>query len=339
MMTSRLSKAKDRQKSIYPLHRIYCQIKVPFAKVTETTNKVALYRKVAEINFAPLSLSQIYLKENTLWFEYESPIPLCEPYKVYDVLREICVYADKYDDEFIDKYKTEFLHEPKITPLTENEKEEVWQQISNILDDYKQYSVLFREKRWDDFQWDIAIISILIIVNMPCVHGTLRTTLEDYVYELYDGNIDFRHRRDKGLNYMQKLCNKTKEEFMKDIYHAESFISLKWRSSTEILQNRTKNMEQYVNNYIKKGDNFMLCYYLQSSFLHIIYNYNLEEHHTNAIHDVLEKVSNKTIDEAAPLLTDLFYKFLDGTAGERTVAHASSSTKKQSKGFFARLFS
>lgn len=156
MMTSRLSKAKDRQKSIYPLHRIYCQIKVPFAKVTETTNKVALYRKVAEINFAPLSLSQIYLKENTLWFEYESPIPLCEPYKVYDVLREICVYADKYDDEFIDKYKTEFLHEPKITPLTENEKEEVWQQISNILDDYKQYSVLFREKRWDDFQWDIA---------------------------------------------------------------------------------------------------------------------------------------------------------------------------------------
>ncbi|MFD2099269.1 hypothetical protein [Flagellimonas iocasae] len=313
-------------------------LKAPFVKITEKTNKVALYRRVSEINFSPLTLTQIRLKDNELWFEYETPISLCQPYKVYDVLREISVYSDHYDDEFIEKYKADFYHELKVTALSESEKEKVWEQISDILEDYRNYSAYFKEKRWNDFQWDIIVLSILKIVNMPCVHGTLRTKLEEYVNNLFNGQIDFNHRIDKGVNFMQKLLDKPKEEFFQDIYHAETLISLKWRSSTEIVQNHVKNMEKYVNQYIKENNNMMLCYYLQYSFLKMIYDYNLEEHHQDAIYHVLEEVSGKELHEARPILLTTYHDFLNGAAGN-TIVGSPASSSKNSKGFFAKLFS
>ncbi|MFC4219174.1 hypothetical protein [Flagellimonas marina] len=290
-------------------------IKAPFVKVTEKTNKVALFRRASEINFNPLTLTQIQLKENALWFEYETPISLCQPFKIYDILREISVYSDDYDDEFIDKYNAEFYQQPRVTELTTDEKEKVWQQITGVLEDYRNYSTYFKEKRWNDFQWDIIVISILKIVNIPCVHGTLRTKLEEYVNNLFNGKIDFNYRIDKGVNFMQKLLEKPKEEFLQDVYHAEALISLKWRSSTEILQNHAKSMEKYVNGYIKDNNNMMLCYYLQYSFLKMIYDYNLEEHHQDAIYTVLETVSGKELHEARPVLLNTFYGFLDGKTG------------------------
>ena len=305
-------------------------VKAPFLKVTEDTNKVALFRKIAEVNFNPLTLAQIRLKEHTLWFEYESPIALCQPYKVYDVLREICIYADDYDDEFVEKYKADFYKESNIQPLAGAEVEQVWQQISTILNDYKNYSALFKEKRWDAFQWDIIVISILKIVNMPYVHGTLRTKLQEYVYNLFNNQIDFQHRIDKGTNFMQKLCAKTKEEYMNDIYHADTFISLKWRSSTQILQDDAKKLEDTVTRYVNDGDNFSLCYFLQYNFLYTLYNFNVEEVHKNAIYDVLEKISGLEPQVAVPKLLDTYYGFLNGKT--------SSSGAYGKKGLFAKLF-
>jgi len=303
-------------------------VKAPFLRATDATNKVALYRKIAEVNFNPLTLAQIHLKEDTLWFEYLSPIALCQPYKVYDVLREICVYADDYDDEFVEKYKADFYKETNTQPLAGEETEKVWQQISTILTEYNDYSAFFKEKRWNAFQWDIIVISLLKIVNMPYVHGTLRTKLQEYVYNLFNNQIDFQHRIDKGTNFMVQLCEKSKEDFMKDIYHADAFISLKWRSSVQILQDDAKNLEATVTKYVNDGDNFSLCYFLQYNFLYTLYNFNVEEVHKNAIYDVLEQVSGLEPQVAAPKLLKTYRMFLNG----------STKVASGNKGLFAKLF-
>lgn len=307
-------------------------VKAPFLRAIDATNKVALYRKIAEVNFNPLTLAQIHLKEDTLWFEYESPIALCQPYKVYDVLREICVYADDYDDEFVEKYKADFYKETNTQPLAGEEIEQVWQQISTVLTEYKDYSAFFKEKRWDAFQWDIIFISILKIVNMPYVHGTLRTKLQEYVNNMYNGSIDFNHRIDKGTNFMQKLCAMSQKEIMSDVYHAQAVISLKWRSSIKIVQDEAKKMERFVNKYVNDSDNFSLCYYLQYSFLHLLYNFNVEDIHKEAIYDVLEKVSGLEPSTASKHLLNTYYGFLDGNT------KVASAAKGSSKGFFSKLF-
>lgn len=306
-------------------------VKAPFLKITDKTNKVALLRKVSEVNFSPLKLAQIHLIENELWFAYEMPIELCQPNKVYDILRNIAVYADDYDDIFIEKYKASFYKEPVHNKLSDEEREIIWGQISTVFEDYTNYTQFFKDKRWDDYQWDNLVISMLKISNMPYVHGKLRSDLIEYIGNLFDGDLDYNFRIDKGVNFMKKLLAKSKDEIMKDVYHAEQFISLRWRSSEQIITDRLKNNLERVQEYEKKESYFNLSYYLQFTLLKLIYDYNLDENYKDAIETVLEKVSGLEPTEAAPLLARTFYALQDGSVNNKVEV-------KEKKGFFSKLF-
>ncbi len=307
-------------------------VKAPFLKITDKTNKVALLRKVAEVNFSPLRLAQIHLNNNELWFEYEMPIELSQPNKVYDILRNVAIYADDYDDMFINDYKAEFIKKPAYTDLSETEKEQVWQQITDVFEDYKNYTELFKEKRWDDFMWDNLVINMLKISNMPYVHGELRSDLIKNISRTFDSDLNFNFRIDKGVNFMKKLMAQSKEEIMSNVYHTEQFISLRWRSSQQAVTDRLKNNLERVQQYVKDESNFNVSYYIQFVFLKLIYDYNLEEIHRNAIHKVLEEVSGLEPNEAAPKLVEVFYAMQDGSISKE------KEEKPKKKGFFSTLF-
>ena len=306
-------------------------VKAPFLKITDKTNKVALLRRVAEVNFTPLNLAQIVLMENELWFQYEMPIAVCQPNKIYDILREVCVYADDLDDEFIENYQASFYTEPQKIELSNEDRDQIWIQISDILEDYKNYSQFFKEKRWDDFEWDIIVISLLKLSNMPYVNGKLRTDLAEYINNLFNGNIDFKFRVDKGVNFMKKLSSKSREEIMRNVYNSEQFISLRYRSSEQIIKDWTKARLEMVDDYVNRKSNFNLSYYLQFNFLKLIYDYNIEENYSNAINNLLEEVSGLSPTEAAPKLSKLLYDMHKGNVN-------GTVTKKKSKGFFSKLF-
>ena len=305
-------------------------IKAPFLKITDKTNKIALLRKVAEVNFSPLRLAQIHQHDNQLWFEYEMPIELSQPNKVYDIIRNVAVYADDYDDMFINDYKAEFIKKPAYKELSNTEKEQVWKQITDIFTDYKNYTELFKEKRWDDFMWDNIVINLLKISNMPYVHGELRSDLIKNISRTFNSDLDFNFRVDKGVNYMKKLMALSKEEIMSNIYHTEQFISLRWRSSQQAVTDRLKNYLERVQKYEKDESNFNVSYYIQFVFLKLIYDYNLDEVHKNAIYDVLEEVSGLEPNEAAPKLIKVFYAMQDGSINK--------IEKPKKKGFFSKLF-
>lgn len=307
------------------------KVRSPFLKITDKTNRIALLRKIAEVNFSPLTLVQIVLNENELWFEYKMPLSVCQPNKVYDVLREVFVNADRLDDEFIENYKASFYKEPKITPLSSSEQEEVWSQISNIFEDYINYTQFFKDKRWTAYQWDIIVISLLKLSNMPYIQGVLRSDLIEKIDLLFNGDIDFNHRVNKGVNYMKDLVKTSKETIMKDVYHSEQFISLRWRSSEQIVKDRlTYNLKQ-VEKYEKEESYFNLSYYLQFILLKLIFDYNLEDSYKKAIEDVLEDVAGLNPVDAAPKLVKVYYALQTGTINK-------NEEKKEKKGFFSKLF-
>lgn len=308
-------------------------LKAPFLKMTSETNQVALLRKVSEVNFDPLTLVQIRLEKNELWFEYETDISLCQPYKIYDILREVCMYADDYDDMFIERYQASFYKEPEKKLLTSEEYQKVWGQISAVLQDYNNYSQFFKEKRWDDYLWDLIVISLLKIANMPYVHGTLRSDLDEYIPNLFNGNLDFKYRIDKGTNFINNLCKKSEDEIMKDVYHAEKLISLQYRSSKEIIKEQLENSRKFVDEYEAKQSYFNLSYYLQFTFLKLLYDFNLENDYKTVIQQVLEEVSGLTPGNAAPKLFKAFYDLYTGNINKK------SANKGTKKGLFSRLFS
>ena len=130
---------------------------------------------------------------------------------------------------------------------------------------------------------------------------------------------------------MKKLMNTPKEDLMKDIYHAEQFISLRWRSNPQVITDRLKNNIEKVQDYEKQESNFNVSYYLQFVFLKLIYDYNLEDNYKQAIYNVLEEVSGLEPNDAAPKLIKVFYAMQDGSINNQ-------ETKTAKKGFFSKLF-
>ena len=210
-------------------------ISAPFLKTTNA-NKVALMRRVCEVNFSDLTLTQIFLKNDSLWFYFKSPLKLCHPTKIYDVIREVCVYADDYDDEFIQQYNADYFIKPKITQLSTQQQEKVWSDFQEIAKQYREYLGEFEQKRWLGSVWDIMAITMLNVSNMPYVHGTLRTDLERAIGMHYDGNLDGNYRIDQTKAYLNKLFNNTpKETFLTNIYQVKKLFSVRYRCTTEIL--------------------------------------------------------------------------------------------------------
>jgi len=303
------------------------KISAPFLKI-EKANKVALMRRVNEINFTPLNLAQIALKENVLWFDFECELALCQPNKIYEVVREVCVYADDYDDEFIEKYKAEFYHQVQTIPLSRANEEKVWKHFQDIAEQHSQYLEYFEQKRWRGSVWDILVISILNVANMPCINGSLRTELAEELYHLYNSNIDGDYRIDRAKNYLKNLFTKySREKFIANAYGVEKFISLKFRSSSKILQNEFEQSKERIAQEINDGSHFAAAYSIYLLLLRILYEYNLDEGHKLAITQALEQAGGKESNEALVILQDIYVKFLEGTIDAN-----------KPKGFFGKLF-
>jgi len=283
------------------------KVHVPFLKITDETNVVALLRKVAEVNFSRFDLAQIVLEKEKLTISYETPLELCQPFKIYTLLREICFRSDEFDDEFIENYGAAFYKEPKRKELSKEEQERAWLQIDTILQEYESYSNDFKEKQKDGYQWDIGIISLLKIANMPYVNGVLRHELMEQVDLMFNGDKEFNYRVEKGRNYIKKLSGKSKNEILSNLYHTEQFISMLWRSSPEIIEEKLESFHGTVEKYDKDENAFAASYYLQGIFLKLIYNYNLDERYKSAIENVLEETSSLKPEDAAPKLLKVYY--------------------------------
>ncbi|CAA6805331.1 MAG: Unknown protein [uncultured Sulfurovum sp.] len=283
------------------------KIEAPFLRVTDETNMVALLRRVTEINFDLLDLAQIVLEDDILIFRYETSLTTCQPSKIYTVLRNISFRADDYDDIFVEEYGAEFYKEPARENLSANEKQETLRQIREILKNIDDYSDFFVEDRQANYRWDIIVISLLRLSNMPYMQGKLRSELINNVERMYDGDVDFSQRINKGLLYIKELQAYSDEYYEKSLYHVEQFISLRWRSTPQIIEERMENHKETIESMNESDDHMAASYFLYAIFLKLIYNYNLDENYKNEIERVLKEVSEKNTKEAAPILLELYW--------------------------------
>jgi len=307
------------------------RVKAPFLKITDGTNKVALLRKIAEINFSAMSLAQIVRHDRRLCFEYEMPVALAQPNKVYDILWEVSVNADKYDDLLINHFGADFVMAPSKKELTPEESREVRWQIEQLFEDFRQIMDYFVRHRHEDYKWELSAITLLKFSNMPYVHGQLRTDLINEISQMFDSDISFDYRADRAARYVKKLMETPMEELFENIYHAPQFVSLRWRMTEDIIAERLKNYVQTVETNHQKERLMYQYYYLKIIFHKLIYDYNLEKDYLEAIQHTLVAVNGKDYEEAVPLLEELFYKMLN--------KKLKPQAKPKSKGgFFSRLF-
>lgn len=312
-------------------------VSAPFLDITNA-KQIPVMRQVTQLNFTPLFLSRIELDENKLFFKFECPLNLCEPYKIYDVLREICINADNYDDEFISKFEAVRIQQPQIYPYTEEEKLLAWNTTQQYIKEaFSAYEVL-ENKRLTTYLWDILIITLLKIDYFCAPQGRLRNEIEKTFLYL-NSKEDYYQRLSDGKDFLKKLQVYDRSKFENDLYRIEVFMPYKFRSNLDSVRNALKYAYETAGKEIKALDYIGATLTLEYGILNFFYTNSTDEDVVKILTNAMEQASVKSMSEASSILFDAVEKIMtkDDFSTSSSLINKTEKTDED-KGFFKRLF-
>jgi hypothetical protein len=300
-------------------------VTAPFLEVPSTQN-IPLLRQVSEINLFPLNLSTIVLENNQLIFKYSCPLELCEPYKIYDVLREICRYADAYDDDFIKKFNARWIHKPVTRNFAQKYTDYAWNRIQLYLQEASAYIDYLERKRLIEFCLDMMVITLMKIDYYAVPQGATRTDLEQAVSQLQDNQTPINDRIRKGREFLNSLKSCNRQEFIKDLYVAEVFIPLRLNFTNEMVESYFQRYYEVAKKEIAAREYLGAVLTLQTAFFSLFYNYICPDDIKEIITTALVQSSRKSWDKAALVLWQALENILQ------------RQTPKRKRGFLRTLF-
>lgn len=314
-------------------------VEAPFLTI-DGAKQVPILRQVAQLNFTPLSVSRIELQGDQLYFKFRCPLNVAEPYKIYDVLREICINADNYDDEFISKFGAKRIQEPKIYAYTSEQKAAAWTTIQQYIKEAFEAYEQLENKRLTSYLWDVLVITLLKIDYFCAPQGTLRNEIEKTIVYL-NSKDDYYQRLSGGKEYLKKLQNYEQAKFENDLYKIDVFVPYKFRTNLESIRNILKYAYETAEKEIKAMDYIGATCTLEYGILNLFYSNNVEDSIAEVLTKAMEEASAKPMQQASGILFDAVKKisttdtFVNAAAPSNT---QQASNQSEKKGFFSKLF-
>lgn len=286
------------------------EVTAPFLKAPEQ-NAVPLLRQVCQLSYHPLTLSTIKLtNDNELTFQYQCPIELAEPYKLYYLWREICHQADNNDDKFIDFFGAKHLQEPEVKEYDETTKEKMWQAFQAYTNEALNYIEYFEKKQWTSFIYDIAAITYVRIAYYAAPQGTLRSELEAGLEHLYNRDIAFAQRLQAAKELLNKFKSYDKDRFMKNLYKTHEFLSYRYTYTVEDVRKSLESSYTTCKDEMQKKDYIGATYTMQHFLIRLFFYYHLPIEILNIIEDAMEASSGKPWEEAATILREAYDRIM-----------------------------
>ena len=315
------------------------QVNAPFLSL-DGAKQVPLLRQVAQLNFTPLTLSRIDLEDGKLYFRCTVPIELCEPYKVYDIFREICINADNYDDEFITKFDAKRIQDPKSVAYDADKKDTAW----NIMQAYIYEAFIAYEqlenKRLTGFLWDILSVTLLKIYYFCSPQGSLRNEIEKAITNL-NGKDEYYARLGSGKEFLKKLQNYDRTKFENDLYKIDVFVPYKFRTNLESVRTNLKYAHETADKEIKAMDFLGATLTIEYGILNFFYSNNVEDVYAEILTEAMITAATKPVQESAKILFDALNKIMttdNFVSAAAPVSNAQQTNQGEKKGFFGKLF-
>lgn len=309
-------------------------IRAPFVTISES-KVIPLLRKATQLNFAPLVLSRIIMVGNDMYFDYKTILEDTDPDKLYDILKEICLQADTYDDEFIHKYNAVRLHNPEIIPYNDETKEKAWQNMLLYVKEADLAIQYFESKRMNGFVWDILAILMMKLDYYLQPQGYLRKMLEDAI-DLLFSDTEISMRIQYGREFLQKLLKMDKNVFFESLYHIKILIPYKEVYGTENFHKQLLPAFIQAQDEYKNMDYYGCVYTIQYNLYRVCYKGNFDQIFSDAIQVCLNSSHNRPMDEAATLMLRDFETMMALTP--QSIIPEEDKRIEAKKGFFAKLF-
>lgn len=291
------------------------KITAPFVKIPEK-KFLPIFRKCTELNFKVMTLPQIVIQDNYLIFQYTMPIDLCEPYKLYDVLRDIAQNADKYDDEFVEKFGAERIMQPMISNYDNAKMADIVANCKAIAKETLAHIDYFEGKRRMRNACDALYVGLKRMDYYCEPSGMLYKKLDDALSAMFNRDNDWIAKLKQGKQFLASFETMTQDEIKEDVFVGFSLMPLKRNASRNFLEDYIENHLNETISLHNSADYIGSTYYGLYTLYSILANYNLEEHSKNAIEYSLKKAANQPWEDASDTLLEVMDFFFQNNEDE-----------------------
>lgn len=288
-------------------------ITAPFVKIPEK-KFLPIFRKCTELNFKVMTLPQIIIKDDYLVFQYSMPIETCEPYKLYDVLRDIAQNADKYDDEFVEKFGAERIMEPMVTHYDDKKLQEILQTFQSIAKEALEQINYFEGKRRMGNACDALYVGLKRLDYYCEPSGMVYKKMDDALAVMFDRNNDFVAKLKLGKQFLADVQKLDLTSFKDAVFMSYTLIPLKRNASRNYLEGWIENYLEYTQELYNNEDYISSAYHALYTLYTMLANFKLEINSQKAVEYSLKKAANQEWREAADILIevmDFFYQNQD----------------------------
>ncbi len=278
--------------------------------IDEKSNKIAILRKAAELNFSYVEYIQYSYEKNTFCMRYEEELSRMHPFKIYSVLTEMVFCTDYYKQLFIKEYGAKELEASQKQELEPELKSRVIKEIKQIVTkEYNKYKRYVEQNLHSNFRWDIALITLYKLANMPYIQSRIKANLSSKIRMLNNNDIDFEKRTQDAHEYIVSLQKMDEQEISESIYFQEYFVAYRSTPSRNmIVQEKLDEDKAVVEKYVAQKSYTALSYFLYGRFLRMMYEYNFNKAQHEKIEDALAEATKcNEIQDSSEILSNLFY--------------------------------
>lgn len=286
-------------------------IEAPFLALPDK-GRIPLMRQTAVLNICYMDLARIALRDEKLYFEYDCPLSLAQPAKIYYVLRDICRTGDRYDDEFVTKFHAARIYEPRITAYDEPTLAQVYDVIQLSCRECLESVAGFESERNFGYAWNIIATTLLKICYCARPQGQLLNDLDKAIREHDREDIPLTEVVARSKQAVQKLQAMSREELAGHLYFVETFVPDKLRSSLKNIQENFCEPFKRASAALERKDYLVCCLTVIYKFYEMYYYNNLQDDVNAVTVRALTQTSAMPVEQAAPILVEAMEAIMDG---------------------------
>ena len=291
--------------------------------------RLPMLRQVAEMNSSRLMLPRFVLTGDKLRIEYRCSTRQCHPYKIFTVLRNICMVGDRYDDEFCEKFGAKRCYTPHVMPYQPQEVDYIYDGIQTLCSQALEGVEKYSRQRFYGYAMQLLAATICQIYYMASPQGMLLNKINRTIGELSQDDIPILDQMKKGVTALREIQAISKQDLAHDLYHVEILASPNLRGTLQTLQKKLADVFKASLERVQFKDYEQSALRLLYVIYRLFYEYDIPDDINAVLAEGLKKASDKPFKEAAFALLETIDYLMDDDNFEDSDEQAAEDGEEQ----------
>lgn len=291
--------------------------------------RLPMLRQVAELNSSRLMLPRFVLTGDKLRIEYRCSTRQCHPYKIFTVLRNICMVGDRYDDEFCEKFGAKRCYTPHVMPYQPQEVDYIYDGIQTLCSQALEGVEKYSRQRFYGYAMQLLAATICQIYYMASPQGMLLNKINRTIGELSQDDIPILDQMKKGVTALREIQAISKQDLAHDLYHVEILASPNLRGTLQTLQKKLADVFKASLERVQFKDYEHSALRLLYVIYRLFYEYDIPDDINTVLAEGLKKASDKPFKEAAFALLETIDYLMDDDNFEDSDEQAAEDGEEQ----------